>query len=154
MSIDWIKRILIAGAGTMGHSIAMVFAQGGYTVDLVDLNKEILGKALHLIQSNLRTLREAKLIDSKAIPEVLSRIHLSSSLEAAREADLVIEAISEDPKAKKKLFHSLDRICPARTILTSNTSYLNIFKLAKPNRPEKILIAHWWAPPHLLSLVA
>ena len=153
MSIDWIKRIMIAGAGTMGHSIAMVFAQGGYTVDLVDLNEDILGKALHLIQSNLRTLREAKLIDSKAIPKVLSRIQLSSSLEAAREADLVIEAISEDPKAKKKLFHSLDRICPARTILTSNTSYLNIFKLVKTNRPENILIAHWWAPPHLLPLV-
>ncbi|HSB04825.1 MAG TPA: 3-hydroxyacyl-CoA dehydrogenase NAD-binding domain-containing protein, partial [Thermodesulfobacteriota bacterium] len=84
---------------------------------------------------------------------ILDRIHFSSSLEAAGEVDLVIEAISEDPKAKKKLFQSLDRICPARTILASNTSYLNIFKLVKTNRAERILIAHWWAPPHLLPLV-
>ncbi|OGP92921.1 MAG: hypothetical protein A2156_10205 [Deltaproteobacteria bacterium RBG_16_48_10] len=153
MSIDWIKRVLVVGAGTMGHSIAMVFAQGDYQVDLVDLNEELLGKALHLIQSNLQTLEKAKWIDSKAISKVLSRIHPFTSLDIARKADLVVEAIHEDPKAKKRLFHSLDQICPARTILASNTSYLNIFKLLRTGRPEKVLIAHWWAPPHLLPLV-
>ena len=136
MSIDWIKRVMVIGAGTMGHSIAMVFAQGGYLVDLVDLDEGLLGKAIDLVQSNLRTLGRAKLIDSKSIPKVLSRIHTSTSLKVAEDADLVVEAISEDPRAKKSLFHTLDRACPARTILTSNTSYLNIFNLVKTGRPE------------------
>lgn len=153
MGIDWIKKVMVIGAGTMGHSIAMVFAQGGYHVDLVDLNEGLLGKAIGLVQSNLRTLGRAKLIDSKSIPKVLSCIHTSTSLEVAEGADLVVEAISEDPRAKKNLFHTLDRICPVRTILTSNTSYLNIFKLVKTGRPERILITHWWPRPILFLLL-
>jgi 3-hydroxybutyryl-CoA dehydrogenase len=147
------KRVLVVGAGTMGHSIAMVFALGDYHVDLVDLNEEILEKALHLIQSNLQTLRRAKLIDTKSVPKVLRRISPSTSLGVARGADLVIEAIREDPRAKRRLFLSLDQICPPRTIFASNTSYLNIFNLVRTCRPEKVVIAHWWAPPHLIPLV-
>ncbi len=153
MSIDWIKRVLVVGAGTMGHSIAMVFAQGGYEVDLVDLEERILKKALGLIRSNLQTLKEMKMIDSRSIPRILSRIHPSTSPDIGKRADLVVEAISEIPKAKKKLFQSLDHLCPRRTIFTSNTSYLNIFKFLKTRRPEKVLIAHWYVPPHLIPLV-
>jgi len=153
MAGNAIKRVLVVGAGTMGHSIAMVFALGNYRVDLVDLDEGILKKALHLIESNLQTLKKAGLIDSGLVPKALGRISLSTSLEVGREADLVIEAISEDPGAKKRLFRSLDRICPTRTIFASNTSYLNVFKLMRTVRPEKLLIAHWWAPPHLIPLV-
>lgn len=153
MSIEWIKRVLVVGAGAMGHSIAMVFAQGGYEVDLVDLEEGILKKALGLIRSNLQTLKEMKMIDSKSIPKILSRIHPSTSLNIGKRADLVVEAISEIPNAKKKLFQSLDHLCPRRTIFTSNTSYLNVFKFLKTRRPEKVLIAHWYAPPHLIPLV-
>jgi len=153
MIIDRIRRVLVIGAGTMGHSIALVFAQGGYEVDLVDMNEDILGKGLKLIQSNLRTLKDAKMVNVRSIPKILGRIHPSTSLEVAKKADLVVEAISENPKAKKELFQTLDRLCPARTIFTSNTSYLNIFRLAKRIRPEKMLICHWYAPPHLIPLV-
>ena len=153
MKIDWIKRVLVAGAGTMGHSIAMVFAQGGYEVDLVDIRAEALHQAIGLIRSNLQTLKEARLLGSKAIPEILNRIHLSTRLDVAEKADFVVEAISESVEAKKKLFNLLDHICPRRTILTSNTSYLNIFQILKTGRPERILIAHWYAPPHVIPLV-
>jgi len=153
MTIDRIRRILVVGAGTMGHSIGLVFAQGGYEVDLVDMNEDILAKALKLICSNLMTLKDAKMVESRAIPKILDRIHPSTSLNVAKKADLVVEAISENPKAKKELFQTLDRLCPARTIFTSNTSYLNIFRLAKGIRPEKMLICHWYAPPHLIPLV-
>ena len=139
MEMDRIKRAMVIGAGTMGHSIAMVFAQGGYEVDLVDLTEAILGKALSLIQSNLRTLGKARLIDSRSIPQVLDRIHTSTSLGVAKRADLVVETIREDPEAKRRLLHSLDRICPPRTILTSNTSYLNIFKHCKNGSSEKTI---------------
>jgi len=137
----------------MGHSIAMVFAQSGYETDLVDLKEEVLEKALTLIESNLKVLRDAKLIRSKGIPEISARIHPSTSLDVGRKADLVIETISEEPKAKEELFRCLDRICPPRTILASNTSYLNIFRCVKTSRPDRVLIAHWYAPPHLIPLV-
>jgi 3-hydroxybutyryl-CoA dehydrogenase len=153
MKGDWIKRVLVVGAGTMGHSLAMVFAQGGYEVDLVDVNRELLTKALSLIRSNLETLSKMKMITSYSIPKTLKRIHPSTSLDVAAKADFVIEAISENPRAKRKLLQSLDQICPPRTILASNTSYLNIFALAKTKRPQKVLITHWWAPPHLIPLV-
>jgi 3-hydroxybutyryl-CoA dehydrogenase len=153
MRIDWIKRVLVAGAGTMGHSIAMVFARGGFEVDLVDIKEEALQKGIGLIRSNLQTLKEAKLIHSKAIPEILNRIHPSTSLDVAEKADFVVEAISENQEAKEELFCFLDRICPRRTILTSDTSYLNIFRFLKTRRPEKVLIVHWYAPPHLIPLV-
>lgn len=58
MRIDWIKRVLVVGAGTMGHSIAMVFAQGGFEVDLIDVKEEVLDRAMSLIRSNLYTLKE------------------------------------------------------------------------------------------------
>ncbi len=153
MSINWIKRILVVGAGTMGHAIAMVFAQGGFEVDLVDVKEVVLEKALKLIHSNLETLREEKLIPSRAIPEILNRIHPSTSLTVGKRADFVVEAISENQKSKRELFDALDQICPSRAILTSNTSYLNIFGFVKTNRPEKVLIAHWYVPPHLIPLV-
>jgi 3-hydroxybutyryl-CoA dehydrogenase len=153
MKGDWIKRVLVVGSGTMGHSIAMVFAQRGYEVDLVDINRELLTKALSLIRSNLETLGRMEMITSHSIPKTLKKIHPSTSLEVAAKADFVIEAISESPKAKRELFHSLDQICPQRTILASNTSYLDIFALVKTKRPQKVLITHWWAPPHLIPLV-
>jgi len=153
MSIDWIKRVLVVGAGTMGHSIAMVFARGELDVDLVDVNEDILSRAMGLIRSNLQTLAQAGLIPCKAIPRAIKRIHPSTSLDVGERADFVVEAISEDRLAKKKLFHALDRICPPETIISSNTSYLDIFRLAKTSRPGKILIAHWYVPAHLIPLV-
>jgi len=153
MRIDWIKRVLVVGAGTMGHSIAMVFAQGGFEVDLIDVKEEVLDRAMSLIRSNLYTLKEGGLIHSKAIPKVINRIRPSTSLEVGERADFVVEAISENQKAKRELFRYLDRICPQRTIISSNTSYLNIFNFVRTSRPEKVLITHWYAPPHLIPLV-
>jgi len=88
MRLDWIRRILVVGAGTMGHSIAMVFAQNGFETDLVDLKEEILEQAFHLIQSNLETLSRVRIICSKDIPKILNRIHPSTSLSIAKRADL------------------------------------------------------------------
>jgi 3-hydroxybutyryl-CoA dehydrogenase len=153
MRTDGVRRVMVVGAGTMGHSIASVFAQGGFDVDLVDVKEEILERAMALIRSNLQTLKREKLISAKAISETLGRIHGTTSMEAGKRADLVIEAISEDPKAKKNLFRDLDRICPPRTIFASNTSYLNVFPYLKTKRNRNVVIAHWWAPPHLIPLV-
>ena len=154
MGTDWIRRILVVGAGTMGHSLAQTFAQGGYSVALVDLNREALDKGASLIASNLRTLEDLHLLEKGKIKEIIKRIRLLTSLEeGARGADLVIEAIFEDLGAKGELFQQLETFCPDRTILASNTSYLNIFELKTIKRLEKIIITHWYAPPHIIPLV-
>ncbi len=152
-SVD-IKRALVVGAGTMGYSLALTFAKGGFDVLLVDRESQILLNARKLIASALETLKQAGLITDGEIRKAISRIKISTNLvEAAREADLVIEAATENPSIKKDIFHLLDMNCPKHTILASNTSYLNIFDIAETGRPDKVLIAHWFAPPHIIPLV-
>ena len=149
-----IKTVTVVGAGTMGHALAQVFAQNGYPVWLVDVNEGILDRARSMIASNLKTLTEAGCFPREEIPATLGRIRTTTRTEeAARNADLVIEAVVEDISVKKELFKTLDHVCPAHAILASNTSYLNIFEFMETNRPEKVLITHWYAPPHIIPLV-
>lgn len=148
-----IKMVTIVGAGTMGHSLAQAFAQGGYQVRLHDIKEEILQKARQLISANLQTLADLGLLREDP-PAVLSRIQTTTNIkEAAQQADFVIEAIIEDVGAKKEMFKILDEACPPQAILASNTSYLDIFKFVETKRPDKVLITHWFAPPHIVPLV-
>ena len=149
-----IRNVTIVGAGTMGHSLAQVFAQGGYNVWLNDVKEGILERAKKLIASNLDTLIELKVVEKKQKGPILDRVQTTVKLEeAGKKADFVIEAIIEDEPAKKEMFSRLDKICPPGAILASNTSYMDIFKFVETNRPEKVLIAHWFAPPHIVPLV-
>ena len=149
-----IRDVAIIGAGTMGHSLAQVFAQGGYDVWLNDVNDEILGRARKLIASNLETLIELGIVEKIQKEPILNRIHTTAKLEeAGKKADFVIEAIIEDQAAKKEIFSRLDKICPPGAILASNTSFLDIFKFVETKRPDKVLITHWFAPPHIVPLV-
>jgi 3-hydroxybutyryl-CoA dehydrogenase len=149
-----IRQVTIVGAGTMGHSLAQTFAMSGYSVRLHDLRDEVLAGAMGLIASNLRTLVEARSLDASQAPIILTRIQTTTSIEeAGKEADFVIEAISEDETAKKELFRTLDAVCPTGAILASNTSYMDIFQFVETARPDKVLITHWFAPPHIIPLV-
>lgn len=154
MSLKEIENVSVIGAGTMGHSIAQVYAQAGFEVHLVDLSQDVLKHAKNLIKSNLNTLAEFKKVDFNDIPKILDRIHMSMDLSSAtKNANLVVEAVSEIPDLKEKIFSQLDEYCSDETILASNTSSLNIFKIVKVNRPERLLIQHWFAPPHIIPLV-
>ena len=154
MELEEIENISVIGAGTMGHSIAQVYAQAGFEVNLVDLNQDVLNHAKSLIESNLNTLVEFKKVDVNDVPTILNRIHISVDLSSAtKNADLVLEAVSEIPELKEKIFSKLNDNCSDRTILASNTSSLNIFKIVKVNRPERLVIQHWFAPPHIVPLV-
>lgn len=149
-----IGTVLVVGAGVMGHAIAQVFAQVGIDVDLVDLDERALARAMTLIPSNLATLAEFGHVPGAQIPEIVARIHPSTDLAtAAKRADFVMEAVSEVPQIKEKVFAQLDELCPPDTILASNTSSLNIFKIARLKRPERLIVAHWFAPPHIIPLV-
>lgn len=149
-----IHNVAVIGAGTMGHSLAQVFAQGGYAVWLADVDDAILSKARHMIASNLKTLVETGCFPEAEVRATIRRIRTTTRTEeAGKDADFVIEAIVEDIPAKKEMFKTLDRVCPSHAILASNTSYLNIFQFVETNRPEKVLITHWFAPPHIIPLV-
>jgi 3-hydroxybutyryl-CoA dehydrogenase len=149
------KNVAVIGAGTMGHSLAQVFAQGGYQVVLHDVSDEILHKAKRLIAYNLDTLSDVGLFDPGERSVVLEeRLRYTTELKsAAAGADFVIEAIVEDEGAKRDLFAELDRLSPPEAILASNTSYLDIFRFVVTERPDKVIIAHWFAPPHIIPLV-
>ena len=149
-----IRNVAIIGAGTMGHSLAQVFALGGYDVWLNDVKDGILDRARKLIASNLDTLIELGIVEKIQKEPILNRIHNTTKLEeAGKKADFVIEAIIEDQAAKKEIFGRLDKICPPGAILASNTSFLDIFKFVETKRPDKVLITHWFAPPHIVPLV-
>ncbi len=123
-------EIAIVGGGLMGHGIALVLALHGHAVRITDTQPETRARIPALMASALATLREAG-----AAPEGwdADRLGLAVRVEAELEpavagAGLVIEAITENPEAKRALFAELDRLCPADTILASNTSYLDVFR--------------------------
>lgn len=146
-------NVLIVGAGTMGHSLALVFAMAGHQVYLTDKNQRRLERALCFIRSNIKTIREAG-IDPGDDFKILELIHTSTIVKkAAATVDLAIEAVYEDEKVKQEVFTLLDHYCPPHAILASNTSYLNIFEIANTSRPDRVIITHWFAPPHIIPLV-
>jgi 3-hydroxybutyryl-CoA dehydrogenase len=154
MSPRRLRTALVVGAGVMGHSIAQVFSQAGIHVNLVDLDEGKLTHAMTLIQANLDQFAENGRVPVKEIPEILGRIRPSTDLAAAAKgAGFCVEAVSEVPEVKQRIFAQLDEFCPSHTVLASNTSTLNIFQIARVKRPERLIVAHWFAPPHIIPLV-
>ena len=149
-----VKKILIVGAGTMGHGLAQAFAQGGYQVTMFSRTQQTLDRASLLIKSSLDTMVEAGLVDKGQVQAILDRITPTRSLEeGGREADLAIETVAENKEAKIEIFKQLDTVCPPKTLLASNTTFLNIFDFVETSRPDKVLITHWYAPPQIIPLV-
>jgi len=149
-----VKRVAVIGAGVMGHSIAQVFAQAGILVHLVDLKNDLLAHALKLVKSNLQTLADCGRVSPQKIPAILDRIRPTTDLAAAAgEVDFVLEAVAEIPEVKKKVFAQLEAACPENVVLASNTSGLEIFKIIEVKNPSRLVVTHWFAPPHIIPLV-
>jgi 3-hydroxybutyryl-CoA dehydrogenase len=147
------EKALVIGAGPMGRGIAQSFAHGGFRVSLVDINQKALDRGFGLIKLSLETMAKEGVLEHP-IEEVLGRITLNTSLEeGAGDADVAIEVIDETVEAKKKMFQQLDKYCPPKTLLASNTSFLNLFDFVETSRPDKVLITHWYNPPQLIPLV-
>jgi 3-hydroxybutyryl-CoA dehydrogenase len=149
------KNISVVGAGLMGHGLASVFAMGGCKVMLHDVSEHALTRAQKLISEVFRTLAQAGVIDLRESTSTLKdRIICSSNLAAAvAQADLIVEAVTEDAGIKRSLFSELDTCAPLAALWASNTSSLNIFDLLPARRQAKSLIAHWYAPPYIIDLV-
>ncbi len=139
----------------MGNGIAHVFAMNDFKVTLVDINDVSIEKALSTIAHNLDRLIQKEKITSEIKVNTLVNIQASTDLEkSAREADIIIEAISESEALKSKLFKDLDRLAPDDCILASNTSSISITKLgAVTQRPNEVIGMHFMNPVPIMKLV-
>ena len=149
------KNITVIGSGTMGNGIAHSFAQNKFNVQLVDLSEDQLQRALAVIQKNLdRQVTKAILTEAEKEASI-NRIQTSTDLDKAlANADLVIEAASENIGVKEKLFRQMDAVAPKDCILATNTSSISITKLASfTNRPEKVIGMHFMNPVPVMRLI-
>ena len=150
-----IQRVSVVGAGLLGHGIAQEFAAAGFEVTLNDLSDEILDKAKDSIRANLSTLSRSGLVDALDLEKIPDNIVYTSSLHSAvSQADLVVEAISENLELKQKMFYELDKLTPRHSILASNSSTFMPSSLAShTTRPGNVLVCHYFNPPYLIPLV-
>lgn len=148
-------QISIIGAGTMGNGIAHVFAQYGYNVCLIDVSSDSIKKGIETISKNLDRMVAKEKITVVDKEKTLKNISTFSSLgEGVRNADIVIEAATENIDLKNKIFNELDQLCKPSAILATNTSSISITKIAsQTRRPEKVIGMHFMNPVPLMKLV-
>jgi 3-hydroxybutyryl-CoA dehydrogenase len=150
-----VKRIAVIGAGTMGRGIAYAAALGGYEVRLFDIRPEALTSARSYIETEMRRSAERGYITPQQADRALLAIHYVSHMEdAAQDADLAIEAVLEQIELKVDVFQKLDKWCPTRAILATNTSTMSPTEIAAATkRPGQVLAMHFFNPVHKMKLV-
>ncbi len=149
------KNIAVIGSGTMGNGIAHVFAQNGFTVSLIDVSAQALEKAVATITKNLDRLVAKEKIDAAKKEVTLTNLTTyTDTKQGLANADLVVEAATENVELKLKIFKQLDELAPANCILATNTSSISITKIgAVTNRPEKVIGMHFMNPVPIMKLV-
>jgi len=149
------RRVAVIGAGTMGHGIAQVAAMAGYDTRLTDADPEAVAAARDRIQANLAGAVIRGKLTQQAADAAIARVVPAADLDlAARDADLVIEAIVEDLAVKQSLFTQLDSLVRDDTILATNTSSLSVTRIAEATRrPARVVGMHFFNPVHIMKLV-
>jgi len=149
------KNITVIGSGTMGNGIAHVFAQNNYKVNLVDVNENALKKALDTIAKNLdRQVTKGQLTEELKTQALSNITTFTNMKEAVANADLVVEAATENMNIKLEIFRQLDEAAPAHCILASNTSSISITKIASvTKRADKVIGMHFMNPVPVMKLV-
>ena len=149
------KHISIIGAGTMGNGIAHTFAQFDYKVSLIDVSKDSLDKGIATITRNLDRMVSKEKISEDDKKRTLGNLTTFTSLaDGAKNADLVVEAATENEHIKLDIFRELDNICPSEAILATNTSSIPITKIAAvTNRPKQVIGMHFMNPVPIMKLV-
>lgn len=148
-------NITVIGSGTMGNGIAHVFAQTGFSVALVDISQPALDKAIATITKNLDRIIAKGNLTEEGKQKTLGNIKTFTSVEeGAKNADLVVEAATENIELKLNIFRELDKVCKPEAILASNTSSISITKIASvTNRPQQVIGMHFMNPVPVMKLV-
>lgn len=149
------KNISVIGSGTMGNGIAHVFAQSDFNVSLIDINKAALEKAIATISKNLDRMVQKEKISEADKDNALKNINtFTSTEEGVKNADLVVEAATENFEIKKKIFETMDAHAPDAAILSTNTSSISITKIAAATkRPDKVIGMHFMNPVPVMKLI-
>jgi 3-hydroxybutyryl-CoA dehydrogenase len=148
-----IQRIVVVGAGTMGNGIAQTAAVSGYQVTMTDVIPEAIPRAQATIAKSVGKLAEKGAITDEQKAAALA-IPTALDLQPVSQADLVIEAATENPELKIKLFHDLDHLAPPHAVLASNTSSISLTKIAAATaRPDKVIGMHFFNPVPLMKLL-
>ncbi len=149
-----IRKVTIAGAGTMGHSMAQIFARYGYAVTLYNHRQPTLDKAKEKIRENTDVLAAEGEITPAEAEALKGRITYTTSPDCFGTCDLVVENIKEDKAAKSGFYKEISPLVPADVIIATNTSGLSINGLAASvDHPERFLGMHWFNPPHIIPLI-
>jgi 3-hydroxybutyryl-CoA dehydrogenase len=144
----------VLGAGTMGAGIAQVSVQAGFQTLLYDISDEFIDKGVGRIRSFLQGSRQRGKLTADEEKQILDRLHGTTELKGFTAASLIIEAVPEKLELKRDIFKQLDSLCPAETLLATNTSSFSVTAIAaSAQRPERVLGLHFFNPPPLMALV-
>ncbi len=148
------SRVAVVGAGTMGNGIAHVFAQHGWDTLLLDVSRQALDKAFQTISANLERQVKKGTLSAEQKETTLLRLTTATELDGAGQAELVVEAATENPEVKFRLFRDLDAAAPKAAILASNTSSISITAIAaQTTRAPQVIGMHFMNPVPLMQLV-
>ncbi len=147
-------RIAVVGAGQMGNGIAHVFAQFGFPVTMIDVSQDALERGRSTIAKNLERQVKKGSIPAERQTEIMSRVDVSTELDATSQASLVVEAATENSELKFRIFSDLDRVAKPDAILATNTSSISITEIARrTKRPDKVIGMHFMNPVPVMKLV-
>ncbi|MGB4439552.1 MAG: 3-hydroxyacyl-CoA dehydrogenase family protein, partial [Sedimentibacter sp.] len=154
MKLEDIKKIGIAGGGTMGSGIAQIFAQNGYEVVVTDIAEKFLENTKRIILLNQKTLISEGLLTEAAAEESLKHITYSTDKNEFADADMIVEAIIEKMDIKQDYWKEVEEIAKNDCIFATNTSGLSINSICqKVENKERFIGMHWWNPPHIIPLI-
>jgi 3-hydroxybutyryl-CoA dehydrogenase len=149
-----VSRVAVVGAGTMGNGIAHVFAQHGWDTLLLDVSRDALDKAFQTISANLDRQVKKGSVTADEKERTLLRLTTATALDGVGQADLVVEAATEQPDVKFGLFRDLDAAAPPSAILATNTSSISITSIAaRTRRPAQVIGLHFMNPVPVMQLV-
>ncbi len=149
-----IKNIVIAGAGTMGYSMAQIFAEYNYCVTLYDLKQDALENAKRHIHENIETLIEENELTREQAFFYIKNISYTTDKNCFKDCDIVIESIIENLEIKQKFYKEISHVVKPQTILATNTSGISINAIASSvHKPERFIGMHWFNPSHLILLI-
>jgi 3-hydroxybutyryl-CoA dehydrogenase len=150
---DRLTLVAVIGNGIIGHGVAQVFAAGGHRVHLIGRSRPSLGAALAKIRESLGRFVAHGLLPAGEVEAVLGRVSISTSIDTAAAAELVVEAVTEDLPLKHTIFEQLDGVCPPPAILASSSGQPASRLVARVRHRERVVAAHFWNPPQLIPLV-